>query len=191
MSAVDDVIKTVGIACTLIRTGGNVSTFFYANPKDNWSSGVPYERSVMMPTDSSIVSGDIVSQGSDYYLAVNTLEDRRAGEFFYYRVRMYKCNSLVTIRSQNPTTKLFVDSSTNVQCLITQLSSETSEDKSIVVPQYSGRDKLFNCFMPSSKNLNKNQILVDASGRQFRVTENMDPLYAVGVVRAMVKWENV
>lgn len=190
MSQVNSVLRRVGEACTIIRAGGNVSTHLYINPKGSFERSAPYERTCMMPTDSGVVEGDLIQHLSDYYLVISAFQDRRVGTFFYNKVRLFKCNSTVTIRAQNPTTKQFGDVGTGVHCLIVQVSSEGAEDRGIVVPRYSGKDKLFNCFLSGSAGISKNNILVDEAERQFRVTDDINPLYANGVTMAMLKWEN-
>lgn len=207
MGAVDEVIRSVGLSCTIIRPGGstwgaspwgtfrwgaddginNVSTYIYLNPKD--AKGT-YERNPMLPTDCGVVGGDLIQVLTDYYLVAGLIEDRRVGEFFNYKARLFKCNSVVTVRAQNVGTKLFANVSTGVRCLITQTLIGASEDKSIIVPGYGGKDRLFYCFVALTAGVNKNNILVDSIGRAFRVTEDMDPLYAPGLLRAMVKIEN-
>lgn len=189
-SQVDSVLKRVGEAVTIIRTGGNVSTYFYMSPKGSTERSAPYERNVMMPSDSGVVEGDLISHLSDYYLVVSAYQDRRVGQFFYNKVRLYRCNSTVTVRAQNPTTKLFVDAKTGVHCLITQVASTGTEDRGLVVPRYTGKDRLFDCFLPTSVGITKNNILVGADGKQFRVMEDINPFVAQGVTLAMLKWEN-
>lgn len=190
MSAVDDLLKTAGEPCTIIRNSGNVSTYFYTSPKDNWNKGAAYERNVIMPTTSTVVGGDIIQHRSDYYIVINTLEDRRVGEFFLIKARYYKCNSTVTVRSRTAQGDGFQDFKTGVRCLITQTLTNISEDRSMMIPRYTGRDKEFYCFVSSTAGITKNHILVDQGGKKYRVMDDIDFTFADGVVRLSLKWEN-
>ena len=189
MSTVDDVLKTVGEKCTLIRAGGNIETHFYTSPKGGWTNRAPYERESMMPTDSGVVEGDLVQHLSNHYLVVALFEDRRVGEFFYYKARLYKCNSVVTTRVLNPTTKLFEDSQASVNCLIIAATSMVPEDMALLLSQYNGRDNLFVCLTQDSVGLKENDTIVDIAGRQFRVTNDIDPYFASGITKTAIKLE--
>lgn len=188
MSVIDQVLQTVGEAVTIIRTGGNISTYLYINPKGSWSTKAYYERDGMMPTDSGVVVGDLISHLTNYYLITALFEDRRVGEFFYYKTRLFKCNKNVTIRAYNDTTKEFANASTNVPCLIADTNAMTSSDKAIVIPGFGGRDNVYYMYIQSSSGITKNSIIVDGS-TSFKVAGNVNPFFAGGLYEVPLKIE--
>lgn len=188
MSSVDDVLATVGEAVTILRGAGNVSTFFYIYPPKTIS--MLHGVDAMLPTTSGILGGDLIQHGSIYYLVVGVYQDKRAGEFFNYKVRLLKCNSVVTLRTQNSTTKQFANATTGVRCLIASGGDSSLEDKSQIISRYNGRDNFYDCYLQASVGLTKNNLLVDGAGKVFRVSEELDSFFASGIIRAKIKQEN-
>lgn len=187
-SSIDAVLKTVGEAVTIIRTGGNISTYLYISPKGSWLTRAYYERDGMMPTDSGIVVGDLISHLTNYYLVTALFDDRRVGEFFYYKVRLFKCNKSITIRAYNDTTKEFANASTNVPCLIIDTNAMTASDRAVAVPGFGGRDNVYYMYIQSSSGITKNSIIVDGS-TSFRVAGNVNPYFTTGVYEVPLKIE--
>jgi len=189
VGSVDEVLKSVGEPVTIIRTGGNVSTYLYINPKGSFERSAPYERNCMMPTDSGVISGDLIQHGSDYYLVVNLFEDRRVGEFFDYKARLFKCNTTVAVKAYNSMTKAFANVKTGVPCLIIDSNAYLMSDRGVTVPGYSGRDDVYYLYAQSGAGIDKNSILVDAASNHFRATDNINAFFASGVVEVPVKLE--
>lgn len=187
--SVDDILKSVGATCTIIRTGGNVDTYLYINPKGSFEKSAPYERNAMMPTDSGVVEGDLIQYLSDYFLAVSVFQDRRVGEFFYNKVRLFRCNNTITVKAYNSTTKVFADSKTGVPCLVIDSNAYLTSDRGVVVPGFSGRDDIYYLYAQQSAGIGKNSILVDASSNHLRVADNINFYFASGLIEAPVKLE--
>jgi len=187
--SIDDVLKSVGEACEIVRSTGNIDTHFYANPKSNWGKTAPYERDVMIPSDSGVVEGDLITHLSDKYLVVSVFQDRRVGEFFLNKVRLFKCNATVTVRAYSATTKEFADQETGVPCLITRSSATLMSDKGVTVPGFAGRDGGYYLYAQSVAGINKNSILTDEDGNRFRVASDIDIFFASGIVEVPVKLE--
>lgn len=188
-SPVDEVIRSVGLACTIVRTSGNVSTYFYINPGKSWKDAAPYARDGMMPTDSGVVSGDLIQYGSEYYLVVAILDDRRAGEFFFHKIRLFKCNNTITIKSYDAATKAFIDSKTGVPCLIVDGRASVMSDRGIMVPGYTGKDLSYYLYAQDGAGISKNSIMVDLAGRHLRALDSINYYFAGGLVEVGVKLE--
>jgi len=188
-SPVDATLQAVGEPITIIRTGGNVSTHFYMSPKGIAVGRKPYERDVMMPTVSGVLCGDLILHRNENYLVVYVFEDRRVGEFFYYKVGLYKCNLIVSVKKYNAGTKAFADTQTGVKCLIVGDSASTPSDRGIAIPTRMGRDDVYYVYAQASAGIDKNSILVDANSNHFRVMEGINLFFADGLVEAPVKLE--
>lgn len=192
MGAVDDVIKSVGVSSTIIRTIGNLSTWLYISPKGSFlGSRAAYEREAMVPTDSGIVIGDLVHFANDYFLVVSLFEDRRVSEFFYYKAKLYRCNETITVQAYNATTKSFANSNTGIRCLIVSSQAALDSDKGVVIPGFRGSDDVFYLYAQKSSlsGITKNSILIDSSLNKLRVGNGINPYFASGLIEVPVKME--
>lgn len=193
MSNQNEAIRLAGRAVTILRTGGNVSTYMYdAELGDLPGKRRPdpffdFEVGMLFPTDSTITEGDLIQAGSEYFLTMSVAEKRLGNILRSYRGMLYRCNAVVSIKN-------FSGSSiaTGVHCLITQARvREQDEDKALIERRNKGRTQPFQLFMRDSEGLIKTSYIEDASSRRFRVSKQFDPFIAGGIVQAELMWENV
>ena len=186
MSAVDQAIQDVGLAATIVRSSGNLSTYAYISPKVKQY----YERDALFPTDSGIADGDLLLASGNYYLVRSLIKDERSGEFFMYRAKLFICNNLVTRKEYNSSTKAFAINTTNISCLIIDAATAmTMSDRAVVMPGFSGKDNLYYLYAQSVAGITKNSLIEDDSSRSLRVSGNINPYFARGLVEVPVKIE--
>ena len=187
MSAVDDAIKDVGLAVTIIRSAGNIDTYAYVSPKIQKY----HERDALFPTDSGVTDGDLLQTGNYSFLVRSIMRDERAGEFFMYRIKLFHCNATIAVKEYNSTTKTFTTVKSNVPCcIIDDASAMSTSDRAVVMPGYAGRDNLYYLYVQSSAGITKNSILVDENNRSLRVSGSINPYSAKGLLEVPVKLES-
>lgn len=183
--SVDQTIKDVGIAATIVRTSGNLSTYVYIYPKApaqrNW------ERESLLPTDSGLADGDLILASGKYYLVTSWLQDERVGEVFLYKAKLICCNDAVSVKAYSGGN--WIDEKTNVPCLILDGTSMAMSDRGIVVPGFSGKDDVHYLYIQSSAGVDRNSLIVDSSNRSLRVAGGPNPYYSKGLLEVPVRLE--
>lgn len=187
-------ISEVGRSVSIIRTAANVASFMWI-PDKRQRALDPYTDHIFtawMPIESGVLPGDLLLYDSEYYLAMARNKQEQFGEDEYYRTVLYKCNSTVSINTYNASTEKFDTLiRSGVRCLITQTPGmELEEDKTIAMAPYHGRTQPFQVFMRSTEGLTNQSVLVDQSGRNFRINKDVDLFIENGIVRAEVMWES-
>lgn len=190
-------ITLAGIPIQIVRTPSNINTYMFygalgriagkyrANPED------AYQNGYYLPTDCGAVSGDLILADSEYYLLVSIEKIFDNGMLACYRGMLYKCNSVVTIKSFNSTTKKHdTVKKSNVHCLMTQVrAQEWNDDKVMVVREYRGRTQPFQVFLRESEGLTKDDIIIDQDNRRFRVGKDFDVFTSDGITQTQVFYE--
>lgn len=198
MSLIDENIRLSGRPATIIRSTGSVSTFMTAEVtgmeagRRRLDPLQDFETAVMMPSDSGIVTGDLILLGSEYYLAMAAESKFYSSDMEYLRGLLYKCNSIVSIYYFNTTSKKYDTlHKSSIHCLITQVRAQAGvEDKSLIVKEYRGKSQPFQVFMKESDGLTSECIIVDQGNRRFRVSKDFDVFIADGISQSQCMWEN-
>lgn len=196
MSTLDETIRLAGRAVTLIRSGGNVSTYMYYTTtgrvagKSKLNLADDHEGGFLFPSDSSVVAGDLVLAGTDYYLVVALADIVVFGEAWGYKGMLYKCNSVITVQHWNSVTDLFEDYKADVHSFIIHEGEQAwAEDKSLLRPtKYRGKRKPFTLYAQTSSGINSNSVIIDQELRKFRVSKDHDPFAADGILITQVLW---
>lgn len=199
MSIVDEDIRIAGLAASIIRTPSNISTYVMAEitgseaGRRRLEPALSFDHSFRFMTNSGIVTGDLVSIGTNYFLVMALEPKNIHGILEYYRGTLYKCNSVVTIYGFNSTTQkddLVIKQ--NVRCLITQVrAQEWDTDKALALPNrtYRGRTQPFQVYMRASEGLTVKHYFKDQSGRNFRVSKDFDVFISEGILQTEAMWE--
>jgi len=197
VSLIDDTIKMAGSKMSVIRTPSNLSSWFREGTmsKKGLEPSKSYERFFLIPTDSGVVEGDLIQNGSEFFLVMSLAKQESFGEFLAYQGTLYKCNSIVTVRKFNSSTDAFADAATGVNCVIARALAgpgltPAKDDVNTAVSWMKGLGKIFNLFIQNSATVDKNSLIIDASGRQFRISSDSDPFVTNGVLSAEVVWAN-
>ena len=191
MSKVDLAIQKVGLATSIIRTGGNVDTYTLIKPKAKVQS-TAYDFEAWLPTDSTVVVGDLLrvtfALKTIDYLVVNAVEDERAGQFFKYNARVIKCNHTITVKDYDSTTQTFTNTATGVPCLIVDGGTLQMSDKGVVLPGFGGTDGTYYLYcQPNS--IDRKSAIVDENNRNLKISGNINPYFADGLIEIPVKVE--
>ena len=194
MSLSDETIRLSGRIVTIVRAAGNVTTYMAAAELGNLVGKrkpdpfYDYEVGMIFPSDSTIVEGDLILEGSIYYLAMSVSPTYLGADLQYYHGMLYKCNSVISIYGYDSVTKKPDDLiKADVQCLITQVRAQSQdEDKNIVDRNYRGKLKPFQIFMRYTEGLTNVSAIVDQDSRRFRVNKQFDVFVASGIVQAQV-----
>ena len=190
MSKVDQAIKKAGLSASIVRTPDNIETYvLIAKPKAK-TAGTSYDFEAWMQTDSGVVSGDLIQiafeNGVVNYLAINVVEDERAGQFFKYNVRLLRCNHTITVKDFDDTTKEFAATTTGVPCLIIDGGASQMSDMGVVVPGFAGKDETQYLYcQPNS--INKKSAITDEDGNDLEIAGEINPYFAAGIIEAKVK----
>lgn len=197
MSELDETIRIAGRAVTIVRDAGNVSTFMYSDKtgqiigKRKTEPYFDYEVAAWLPSDSTVVSGDLILQGSIYHLVMSVDKDYTGDDLQRYSCMLYECNSVVSIYGYNAVSKeLDTLIKSSVNCLVTQVrASAQKEDKNIAIKGYGGKRQPFQCFMRDSEGLTNISRIVDQYSRSFKVNKQFDMFIANGIVQTQIIWE--
>lgn len=196
MSILDETIRISGRTVTLVRIAGDVTTYMRDSQtvlagKRRIDPLSDFEVGAMFPSDSGIVSGDLVYDTVTYYLAMSVLSRKVWDELLCYDAMLYKCNSLVSIYYYNSSSKkpdLLIQE--NVPCLITQVRApEWNEDKVAMAKSYKGKLQPFQVYMQDAQGLTNTSYIKDASGRHYRVSKDFDIFIAEGIIQCQALWE--
>lgn len=198
MTILDEIIATDPRkqAVTIIRTV-NVETYMVAeltgveSGRRRLDPFFDFENFAKFPSDSGIVSGDLILCGT-YYLAMAIEEKRFVDEEVSgYRATLYKCNSIISdYRLDATTRKPTVLQKSGIHCLITQVRSQAwDEDKATMIKQYRGRQQPFQVFAQAASGITAESILVDQSARRFRVSKESDVFISENILQAEILWE--
>lgn len=199
MTILDEIIATDPRkqAVTIIRTV-NIETYMVAeltgveSGKRRLDPYFDFENFAKFPSDSGVVSGDLILCGSLYYLAMAIEEKRFVDEEISgYRVTLYKCNSVISdYRLDITTRKPTVLQKSGIHCLITQVRAQAwDEDKATMLRQYRGRQQPFQVFAQAASGISVESILVDQSTRRFRVSKESDVFISENILQAEILWE--
>lgn len=197
-SLVDETIRLAGRQATILRSPANISTYVIDeitgvdSGKKQLDPYLDFETAVRFLSDSTVVCGDMVQIGSDYFLVMAVEVERAFNSIEFYRTRIYKCNSTVSVYYFSAITKLFTTLHlSGVRCLITQVRArEWNDDKSLIIKGYGGRIQPFQVFAQDDSGITKESALVDQAGRRFRVSKEFDVFIADGILQSQVIWES-
>lgn len=185
MSLVDENIRLAGMTATLIRTPSNVTSSCWKGTlaRKGLEPARAYERFYLFPSDSGVVEGDLVQIGSEFFLAMSLSREEEFGELQCFQGTLYRCNSTVTVRKYNGTTKVFDDFKTGVRCLIVRSSArvQAEDDRADAVDWGRGTTNMFTCYLQEGVGFSKDCLLVDQDQRQFRATDDQNPTVVDGV----------
>jgi hypothetical protein len=172
---------------------GGQTTYIYSQHRHirNLNPLTDFDRALKVCSDSGIVKGDLLDYNGVFYLAM-LLDPRMTGTGFleYYLCSAYICNSVVTVYTFNETTRKFdIEVNSGVHCLLNQMTTNTVDDETIAVKTYGGRSQLFELWAQMDSGITKDCILVDQSGRRFRISKEYDPFIDENILRSKAQWE--
>jgi len=187
--SVNPAIQDVGLAAIIKRSAGDVSTYVYIKPK---SKAGGYEFEAWLPTDCGVVDGDLIEVAGTYatenYFVINIVPDDRAGDFFKFNVKLFRCNHIVAIKSYNKTTKKFDSVQTGVPCLIIDGGAIQMSDRAVIIPGFNGKDGSY--FLYCQPNgINRNSVIIDDAGVLLKIAGTINPYFAKGLIEVTVKAE--
>jgi len=185
--SVNSAIQDVGLAAVIKRSSGDISTYIYIKPKLKAGG---YEFEAWLPTDCGVVDGDLIevtgSLSTDNYFVSNLVPDERAGDFFKYNAKLFRCNHTIAIKSYNKTTKRFDDEQTGVPCLIIDGGASQMSDRGMMIPGFSGKDDTYYLYCQFGI-LDRKSKIVDEGNRALEVAGSINPYFAKGLVEVPVK----
>lgn len=192
-------IRMAGDPATIVRDAGNVSTHIYFEAIGTSVAGRrrlepdrQHEAGYLFPTDSGVVSGDLVLLNDIYYLVMSLTEKRVHGFFVAYRGMLFRCNSEISVYYFNPaTSKADTLHKSGVRCLITQsFVKEWPDDTEMVFDRYRSSSEPFWLYTQEGAGIKKEGcVIVDQDGRRFRVGKEGDPFITEGILQSQVFWE--
>jgi hypothetical protein len=185
MAGIDETIKEIGLATTIIRAAGDVETYTYIKPK---LKSAPFDYEGWMMTDSTVVAGDLILASSNHYLIVGLSKDERVGEFFKYNVRLFRCNHTIDIKQFNRAQKSFTEIKSNIPCLIVDKGITQISDKGLVTPGFSGTDDSYSLYCQPNE-IKDTYVLNDDANNKLRVAGEINPYFADGLICIPVKIE--
>lgn len=195
MSLFDETVRLSGRPATIIRTPLSLATFivddmYGKTSKEQLNPYRDYEFVFRFRADSGITYGEMVTIGVDYYLAMAIKEEWLFGNLEYFKVKLFKCNSLVSIYYFNTTTKRFDTlHGSGVHCLITTDSGNMSYDQGLAVKGYAGKGNPLQIYMRSSEGLSSDCVLVDQANRRYKVSKNFDIYVTDNVAQTNISLE--
>lgn len=195
MSFVDETIRLAGRA---IKVDGNDS---YATDEETGQDAgknrldplSDYEVALRVQSDSGIVEGSLlIDKDLSNLLAIVVEPKRLMGVVQYYRVKAYRCNSVVKVYGFNKATNnhstLLVS---DVPCLIIKtLISRTWKDDAAIATSMGGNLGSYQIFAQASSGIKKDSVLVDASNRRFRLKKEFDIFFSLGILSSEVTIES-
>ncbi len=198
MSITDYTIRQAGRPANILRSTGTIKTHMMAEAT-GMSAGkrradpfTDYEHTFWLPSDTDIVTGEMIFSDGKYYLALSVETKYRFGSVEYYRGMLYECNSLISIFSFSKISKKH-DSlvQSGVRCLLTQgrVQDVPSDGAAISARVVPGKDTPLYVYLRNIDGLEKDHIFVDGDGRRFRVSDRVDVFSAGGISSFMVVWE--
>lgn len=186
-SLIDDTIKMAGRPITILRAAGNLSSFFWNGTFNRKGLEPPrsYERFFLIPSDSGIVTGDLIQDGTDFYLVMSLSREGEFGETWAFQGTLFKTNSVVSLNKYATGTQIFSQTKTGVNCLITRAHAfRGAEDDMAVLSSRSGRGSLWTLYARTSEGIDKGHTITDQDARDWRVTADSDPSLAGGIFTA-------
>jgi hypothetical protein len=197
MITFDEEIKIAGNVVEVIRTNtpnytthmyyghlGRVAGKYRANPNEIHQAGY------YLPTDSGVESGELLYDGTSYYLVASIIPVIMYGTVACYRGMLYMCNQTISIYAYNSTTKM-QDSlvSENIPCLITQgRNFGAGDDKSLMIDEYKGKQFPFDLYLQESSGLTRECRIITADGNKFKVQNDFDIFYSGGLIKTQILW---
>jgi len=179
-----------GRPITVLRSPVNLSTFFWQGTlnRKGLEPTRSYERFYLMPSDAGVVEGDLIQDGTDFFLVMSLSKEGEFGETWAFQGTLYKTNSLVSVNTYNESTQVFDPIKTGVNCLITRAHAfrGAEDDMAVALSSARGRGSLWTVYARVSEGINKDSILVDQAGREWRVSADSDPSVVSGVLVADV-----
>lgn len=175
--SLDDTIKEIGLAATIVREPTSVSTYAYIKPK---LKSAPYDYEAWMMVTSGVVSGDLIFCNSAYYLVVGVSKDERVGQFFKYNVRLFRCNHTISIREYARGSKTFDEVKADVPCLVVDKGITQITDRGLVTPGFSGKDDSYSLYCQPN-DIKEKYVFADDSGNKLRIAGELNPYFVDGL----------
>ena len=178
MPGIDETIEAIGLAATIVRAAGDVSTYIYIDPK---LKSAPYDYKSWMMTDSTVVSGDLILMSGYHYLVVGVSKDERVGEFFKYNVRLFRCNHVISVNIYDRPNRKFTSVKTDIPCLVVDKGIAQITDKGLIIPGFSGTDESFTLYCQPN-GITEENVLQDENGNSLRPAGVISPYFTDGLV---------
>lgn len=185
MGGIDETIREIGLAITIVREAGDVETYAYVKPKLKQAT---YDYEAWFMTDSGVVLGDLILSSGIHYLVVGISRDERVQEFFKYNVRLYRCSHTVTVKRFSRDDKDFVVTIADIPCLIVDQGIMQLTDKAIAIPGFSGTDDSYSLYC-QPHDIKDDDVLVSNTGNKLRISGDLNPFFAEGLISVPVKVE--
>jgi hypothetical protein len=131
--------------------------------------------------DSNVVSGEVISDGTDYYLVVDANPVIKGDETLLIKGMVMKCNASVTIKKLTGGAWATVKSA--VKCLITKSKLNLPDDEAGYRNKARGNQQINYVYMSASEELQGIHYIEDGS-RTLKVLNDISPYIAGGVVEA-------
>ncbi len=131
--------------------------------------------------DSTIVAGDVLYDGTTYYLVAQVGPAAKGGVTQYLAGLLLTCNASVTI--QKVAAGAFTTVKANVRCLITKSRLATPDDETGYRDRTRGNQAVNYIYMAASEGLLPSHFIVDGS-RSLKVLNEISPYMAGGIVEA-------
>lgn len=161
--ALDLLIKKYSKSLTLKRASGDVGTFGYiVSTKLNDIQNRSNLYDLIIVSDSGIVVGDVVYDGSRYYLTVTVADKTKQGNTAYIACMLLHCNVSVDIKRYVGGILTTVKS--GVRCLLTKSRLDTLDDDAVYRKDRARGDQpVTYIYMSSTETLKKGDLIVDGS----------------------------
>jgi hypothetical protein len=176
-------IRKYGVALTIQRTP---TVTIYGNIKgassNDIQSGYFAELIATVPT-VLLADGEVIYDGSAYYLVVNVTKGTKNGVTQYLKSRLLLCNASVTIKKVATGAGSFSTVSSGVKCLITKGGGVLQDDEIAYRERMRGDQSINYVYMAASAGLLPAHYITDGS-RTLKVLNDISPYMAGGIIEA-------
>jgi hypothetical protein len=175
------VVEPVDVSVILEETGGD-------SGKRRVDAATDFEFFAKFPSTTVFSTGYMLLVDGVYYLIMAIEKKMYQQAVAYYRASLYECNATVNIVSFNDATNVYdTVNDTAIPCLIAPGGGSVGEDRSYVIPGYSGRKNAYRLFIQAYQELLPgDKFLQDQDGRRWRLSKDFDYWLSNGVIRTMI-----
>lgn len=177
----DSVIKQYGSTLTIKGTT-DVDTFgLISATKLNDVQNRHNIYDLITLSDSAIESGDVIYDGSRYFIVVTTEDHPYMGSIAYRSRMLLLCNASLTI--QRYVDNILTTIKTSIHCMITKSRLSALDDDRLIRDSLTGKQEINYIYLSAGEDLQGNDFIVDGT-RTLKILNDISPYVTQGILEA-------